>query len=52
MNTGDTLRYRLVEIEHLVERLMNIWDMRKTLPYLELEDKPFGRYIEKQPDMY
>ena len=50
MNTEDKLRYRLMEIEQLVERLYrHLGSPEKPPPYLELEDKPFGRYKEKQP---
>ena len=50
MNTEDKLYYRLIKIEHLVERLYrHLGSPEKPPPYLELEDKPFGRYKEKQP---
>ena len=50
MNTENKLHYRLVEIEHLVKRLYrHLGSPEKPPPYLELEDKPFGRYKEKQP---
>ena len=50
MNTENKLHYRLVKIEQLVERLYrHLGSPEKPPPYLELEDKPFGRYKEKQP---
>ena len=50
MNRENKLHYRLVEIEQLVERLYrHLGSPEKPPPYLELEDKPFGRYKEKQP---
>ena len=50
MNIEDKLYYRLIKIEHLVERLYrHLGSPEKPPPYLELEDKPFGRYKEKQP---
>ena len=46
MNTEDKLYYRLVEIEQLVERLYrHLGSPEKPPPYLELEDKPFGRCV-------
>ena len=39
-----------MEIEQLVERVYRrLGSPEKPPPYLELEDKPFGRYKEKQP---
>ena len=53
MNTEDKLYNRLMEIEHLVERLYkHLGSPDKPPPYLELEDKPFGRcaiHCIKQP---
>ena len=45
MNIEDKLYYRLIKIEHLVERLYrHLGSPEKPPPYLELEDKPFGSY--------
>ena len=55
MNTEDKLRYRLMEIEQLVERLYkHLGSPDKPPPYLELEDEPFGRCVIqciKQPNI-
>ena len=49
-NEENKLHYRLVKIEHSVEDLYeHLGSPEKPPPYLELEDKPFGRYYEKQP---
>ena len=46
MNRENKLHYRLVEIEQLVERLYrHLGSPEKPPPYLELEDKPFGRCV-------